>query len=88
MGKSLLDRGDAAGIAAFDDVFDLSGEDQVFFGHDFTVFDHIDCDVVVQKGQNIQIEHIDITFYFQNIFFSHFIAAGIFDDGHGAVQLV
>lgn len=85
MGQSLLDGSDASGVAAFDDVFDLFGKYQFLLLDDLTVFDDVDSDVVVDECQDIQIQHIDVTFYFQNIFFAHFSAARIFDDGNGAV---
>ena len=85
MGQSLLDGSDASGVAAFDDVLDLFGKYQFFLLYDLTVFDDVDGDVVVDECQYIQIQHIDITFYFQNVLFAHFSAAGVFDDSNGAV---
>ena len=85
MGQSLLDGSDASGVAAFDDVFDLFGKYQFLLLYNLTVFDDVDGDVVVDEGQDIQIQHIDVTFYFQNILFAHFSAAGVFDDSNGAV---
>ena len=69
MGQSLLDGSDASGVAAFDDVLDLFGKYQFFLLYDLTVFDDVDGDVVVDECQYIQIQHIDITFYFQRDFF-------------------
>ena len=85
MGQSLLDGSDASGVAAFDDVLDLFGKYQFFLLYDLTVFDDVDGDVVVDECQYIQIQHIDITFYFQNVLLAHFSAAGVFDDSNGAV---
>ena len=85
MGQSLLDGSDASGVAAFDDVLDLFGKYQFLLLYDLTVFDDVDGDVVVDEGQDIQIQHIDITFYFQNVLFTHFAASGVFDDSNGAV---
>lgn len=85
MGQSLLNGSDASGVAAFDDVFDLFGKYQYLLLYDLTIFDDIDGDVVVDECQYIQIQHIDVTFYFQNILFAHFSAAGVFDDSNGAV---
>ena len=45
-------------------------------------------DVVIDKSENIKIQHIYAAFYFDDIFFSHFVAAGVFDDGNTAVQFV
>lgn len=67
VGQSLLDGSDASGVAAFDDVFDLFGKYQFLLLYNLTVFDDVDGDVVVDECQYIQIQHIDVTFYFQNI---------------------
>ena len=85
MGQSLFDGSDASGVAAFDDVFDLFGKYQFLLLYDLAVFDDVDGDVVVDECQYIQIQHIDVTFYFQNVLFAHFSAAGVFDDSNGAV---
>jgi len=85
VGQSLLDGSDASGVAAFDDVFDLFGKYQFLLLYDLTVFDDVDGDVVVDECQYIQIQHIDVTFYFQNVLFAHFSAASVFDDSHSAV---
>lgn len=85
MGQSLLDGSDASRVAAFDDVFDLFGKYQFLLLYNLTVFDDVDGDVVVDECQYIQIQHIDVTFYFQNILFAHFSATGVFDDSNGAV---
>ena len=71
-----------------DDVFDLFREGQLLFGHDLSVFDDVYRDVMVDDSQNVQIQGIDVTFHLQDVLFSHLVAAGIFDDGDGAVQLV
>ena len=59
MGQSLLNGSDASGVAAFDDVFDLFGKYQFLLLYNLTVFDDVDGDVVVDEGQDIQIQHID-----------------------------
>ena len=61
---------------------------QLFLFHNLVIFDDIDGDMVVDVAENVQIEGIDGTFHLNNIFFPHFIAAGVFDDCHGAVQTV
>ncbi len=86
MGQSLLDGSDASGVAAFDDIFDLFGKYQYLLLYDLTIFDDIDGDVVVDECQYIQIQHIDVTFYFQNVLFAHFSAAGVFDDSNGSLN--
>lgn len=88
VGELLLDGGNASGVVAFDDIFNLLRQCQFFFLHDFSVFNHIDSDIVVNERKHIQVKHVDIAFYFQNVLFFHFIASGIFDDSHGAVQFI
>ena len=50
VGKFLLNGGNTSGVSAFDDIFNLLGEDKLFLFHDFTVFDNIYGDVVVDKS--------------------------------------
>jgi len=88
MGQLLFNGGNAAGIVAFDHIFDLFGQNQLLFLNDFPVLDHIHCDIMVDKGQYIQIQHIDVAFHLQNIFFAKLSAAGILDDGYGAIQFI
>ena len=67
---------------------DLAGEHKFFFILDFSVLDHVDGDVVVDHGKDIQIQGVDIALHFQDVLFSHLIAAGVLDDRYCAVQLV
>ncbi len=80
--------GDAARIAASNDTFDLLGHGQKFFLCDLSVFDDIDSDIVVNEAQDIQIQGIHVALYLQNILLAHDITAGIFDNGHRAVQFI
>ena len=84
----LLHRCDAAGIAAFDHVYDLFWKLQLLLLTDLAVLDDVDGNVMVDKSQDIQIQHIDGAFYLDDILFAHLAAAGIFDDGHTAVQFI
>ena len=43
---------------------------------------------MVDESEDIQVQRVDITLYLQNILFSHFVAAGVFDDRHRTVQLI
>ena len=81
----LLNGGDAARVAAANNVLDLLGKNQILLMNDFPIFNYIDGDIVVQKGKYIEVQRINITFNLQNILFAHFIAPGIFDYCHGAV---
>ena len=86
VGQLLLDGSDAAWIPAFDDIVNFFGEYQLLFVNNLSVFDYIDRDIVVDEGEDIQIQCVDIALHLQNIFFSHFIAAGIFDNRNRAIQ--
>ena len=53
MGKLLLNRSDTARVFTSEDIFDFFGERQREFPHDLTVFNDIDCDVVVYEAENV-----------------------------------
>ena len=86
--QTLLNGSDAAGIFAFDDVRDLFWQSEDFFLHDLFILDDVDGDVVIDKTKDIQLQITNGTFHLDDVLGSHFVAAGIFDDGNGAVQLV
>ena len=46
------------------------------------------CDVVIDETEDVQVEVLDRAFYFDDIFFAHLVAAGVFDYGDAAVQLI
>ena len=84
----LLYRSDTAGIFAFDDVYDLFRRLQFSLLNDLFVLDNVDRDVVIDESDNVQIERIDGAFYFDDVFFAHLVAFGIFDDRDLVVGLV
>ena len=84
----LLNGSDASGIFTVDDIHKLFRELQVFFCYDPAVLDNVHGDAVVNKAQHIQIQLVDRAFYFNDIFLSHLIAVGIFNDGYTAVHAV
>ena len=55
VGEFLFDGSDTAGVLAFNDIVDFPGEYQFLFIYDFAVLDHIDGDVMVDEGQDVQI---------------------------------
>ena len=55
MGKSLLDRGDAPGVFAADDIFNLFGKKKLLLGDDLPILDHIDGNIMINEGKNIQV---------------------------------
>lgn len=65
--QSLLNRSNAAGIFAFDDVYDLLWKSQLFFLDDFFILNDINGDVVVNEAKDIQIQIFNRTFYLDNI---------------------
>ena len=86
--QSLLNGSDAARIVAFDDVHNLFRELQRPLFDDFFVFNDIDRNIVVDKAEHIEVEVVDRTLDFDDIFSAHFIGLRIFDDRDGAVQLI
>ena len=86
--QSLLDRSDAAWVLAADHVDNLLWKTKVFFLYDLLIFDDVHSDVVVDETKDIQIQVFDGTLYFDDVFFTHFVAAGILDDGNGTIQLI
>lgn len=88
MVKLLLDGCDTPGVSAFDHIGDLLWHLQIQLFHNDAVLDDIDCDVMVDKTEDVKIQHVNITFHLQDILFPHYLAAGVLDDRHGAVQLV
>ena len=86
--QSLFDGCDAARIFAADHIFDLFRKLKQFLFYDLFILDDVDCDVVIDESQDIQIHKIDRAFDLHNIFASHLAAFRIFDDRHAAVQFV
>ncbi len=64
MGEFLLDRCDAAGIFAFQHIFDLLWERERQFLHDLAVLDDIDGDVVIDEAQDVEVERVDVALDF------------------------
>ena len=85
MRQLLLDGGDASWVMTMDHILDPIWKNQVLLGNDLAVLDHIHGDIMIDKGENIQVQHIDVAFNLQNILLAHLVAAGIFDDRNSAV---
>ena len=86
--QSLLDGSNAARILAFDYVHNLLRQLQLFLCNDFFVLDDIYGNIMIDKTKDIQIQILDGAFNLDDILFSHFLAAGIFDDSNRTVQLI
>lgn len=86
--KLLLDGGDASWVVAADNILDLSGKYKRALFDDLAGLDYIDGDVVIDKGKDVQVQCVDVTFYLEDIFFAHGLTLGILDDGHCGVQLI
>lgn len=88
MVKLLLNRSNTARVFTFDHIYYLLWQFQFFFIYDFGILDDIYGNVVIDKAENIKVNITKRTFYFDDVLFAHFIAAGVFDDGNGTVQFV
>ena len=88
MVQTLFDGCDTSRILAADDVADLFWQCELLFGDDLTVFDDIDCDIMIDESKDIKIHKIDRALDLHDIFLAHFAALGIFNDGYAAVQFV
>ena len=86
--QPLLNGSNTSGVFAFDHIGDLFWKLQLFFVNNLFVLDDIDSDIVVNKAKDIQIQLFDRTFNFDDILNTHFVAAGVFDNGNCTVKLV
>ena len=82
-----LRHGDAPGVLAPDDVHQLLGGMEAAFLRPDAVPDDVDGDFVVDIAQHVHV-HVHGGVDFDDVLFPHPAAADVFDDGHGAVQLV
>ena len=87
MWKLLLDGSNAARILALDNIRYGIRQGKLMLLHDLCILDNIDGNAVIQNPQHIQI-NVKITFNLNDVLFAHFIAFGILDDRHRAVQLL
>ena len=86
--KLLLDGGDASWVVAADNILDLSWKNQRALLDDLAGLDYIDGDVVIDKGKDVQVQCVDVTFYLEDIFFAHGLTLGVLDYGNGGVKLI
>ena len=86
--KLLLDGSDTARIPAGDDILDLLWKMQLLFLIDLVVLDDVDCDIVIDEAEDVEIQRFDRAFHLQDILLAHFAALRVFDDGNRAVKLV
>ena len=84
----LLDGSNAARIPAGDDILDLLWKMQLLFLIDLVVLDDVDCDIVIDEAEDVEIQRFDWAFHLQDILLVHLAALRIFDDGNRAVKLV
>ena len=85
--QPLLNGSNTSGVFAFDHIGDLFWKIQLFFVNNLFVLDDIDSDIVVNKAKAIQIQLFDRTFNFDDILNTHFVAAGVFDNGNCTVKM-
>ena len=88
MREFLFDGSDASGVSALDDILDFLGKFEASLFDDLACFDDVDGDVVIDESEDVEIEGIDIAFYFQDVFFAHDLGTGIFNNSYGAVHFV
>ena len=86
--KLLLDGSDTARVFAFCYVMDLFRKRKRFLFHDLIIFYDIDCDVVIDESQCIQVNFINRALDLDNVLFAHLVALRIFDNGNGTVKFV
>ena len=86
--KLLLDGSDTARIPAGDDILDLLWKMQFLFLIDLVVLDDVDCDIVIDESQCIQVNFINRALDLDNVLFAHLVALCIFDNGNGTVKFV
>ena len=84
----LLDGSNAARIPAGDDILDLLWKMQLLFLIDLVVLDDVDCDIVIDEAEDVEIQRFDRAFHLQDILLTHLAALRVFDDGNRAVELV
>lgn len=60
--KFLLDGRDATGIVTSKNSVDLLGENESSFLYDLAGFDNINCDVVINEGEDIKVKCIYVAF--------------------------
>ena len=86
--KLLLDGSDTARIPAGDDILDLLWKMQLLFLIDLVVLDDVDCDIVIDEAEYVEIQRFDRAFHLQDILLAHFAALCILDNRNCAVKLV
>ena len=86
--KLLLDGSDTARIPAGDDILDLLWKMQLLFLIDLVVLDDVDCDIVINEAEYVEIQRFDRAFHLQDILLAHFAALCILDNRNCAVKLV
>src|SRR5699024_6407043 len=77
MVQLLLDRGDAPGILAPDDIFYLLGKMERLFLDNLLVLDDVDGDVVINEPQDVQVHKVDGTLDLHDILLPHLAALGV-----------
>ena len=86
--KLLLDGSDTARIPAGDDILDLLWKMQLLFLIDLVVLDDVDCDIVIDEAEDVEIQRFDRAFHLQDILLAHLAALCILDNRNCAVKLV
>ena len=83
--QSLLDGSNAAWILAADNIYNLFRKTKVFFLNNLFILDDVYCNIVINEAQDIQIQILNRALNLDDVFFSHFVAAGILNDRYSTV---
>ena len=87
MWQFLLNGSNTARVFTFDDVGDGFRHCQFFLFDNFAATDNVNRHMAPDETENIKIQ-IHFTLNFDDVFFTHFAACGIFYDGNLAVQFI
>ena len=85
--KTLLDRSDAAGILAGDNIHDLLRKRELALFDDFAVLNDIDRNIVINKAEDIKVKIIDRAGDLDDILASHLVGRRVLYDRDGAIKL-
>ena len=87
MRELLLDRCDAAGVLAANYICKSLRMMESFLLNDFAVLDDVDCDLIIDETDHIEIDLIQTAFDLNDIFLPHQLAGSILDDSYLIVDI-
>ena len=87
MGQLLLGGGDATGVLAEENVGQLLRKGCAALLDQLAVADDVDGDIGVDIAENVHVQ-LNVGIDLDDVLLAHAAAADVFDNSHGAVQLV